>query len=137
VYTPTDLPTVFIAGGIGITPFRSILGDLAEKQVNANVLLLYSNRGSDIPFRRFLDSLTPRLPGLKMIYTVTRPADDWNGPRGRIDAEFLAHHVPDLKQSLLLVSGPTSLVQSIRGVLADVGIDDARVTHESFPGYET
>jgi ferredoxin-NADP reductase len=136
VYTPTDLTTVFIAGGIGITPFRSILGDLAERQVNANVLLLYSNRSSDIPFRRFLDGLALRLPGLKVVYTVTRPADDWTGPRGRIDAEFLAHHVTDLKRSLFLVSGPTSLVQSIRGMLADIGIDAGRVKHESFPGYD-
>jgi ferredoxin-NADP reductase len=136
VYTQTDVPTVFIAGGIGITPFRSILGDLAARHVNACVTLLYSNRTSDIPFRSFLDSLVSRLPGLSVMYTVTRPAEDWSGPRGRIDAGFLERHVPDLKHSHFLVSGPTSLVEGIRGVLSELGIDEGRIKHESFPGYE-
>jgi ferredoxin-NADP reductase len=135
VYTPTDVPTAFIAGGIGITPFRSILGDLAARQLNANVTLLYSNRTSDIPFQTFLDSLTPRIAGLKVIYTVTRPPENWSGPRGRIDADFLERYVHDLKRALFLVSGPTSLVESMRRVLVDIGIEESRVRYESFPGY--
>jgi len=62
---------VFIAGGIGVTPCRSILGDLAASRTRASVVLLYSNGTSDIPFRSFLDGLLPNWPELRLIYTVT------------------------------------------------------------------
>jgi ferredoxin-NADP reductase len=136
VYTPTDAPTVFIAGGIGITPIRSILGDLATRRVRANVTVLYSNRTSEVPFHGFLNSLAPDWPQLRTVYTVTRPDGDWQGPSGRIDAAFLQQHLADLTQCVFMVSGPTTLVTGIRAVLAGIGVDDRRVKYESFPGYE-
>jgi ferredoxin-NADP reductase len=136
VYTPTRGPTVFIAGGIGITPVRSILGDLASRQARPEVTLLYSNRTSDIPFRAFLGSLMPSWPELRVVYTVTRPSEDWHGPRGRIDAAFLEQHVGEPERAQYHLSGPTSLVDGLRGVLAEIGVVASRVRYESFPGYD-
>ena len=136
VYTPSDMPAVFIAGGIGITPFRSILGDLAARGDRPDVTLLYSNRTSDIPFRAFLDSLLPDWPQLRVVYTVTRPDDDWRGLRGRIDSAFVQQQVSDLERSCFFVSGPTALVDGIRGVLGAMDVDSSRVMYESFPGYD-
>jgi ferredoxin-NADP reductase len=136
VHSQTDTPAVFIAGGIGITPFRSILGDLASRKVHTNITVLYSNRTSDIPFRGFLDALIPDWPQLHLVYTVTRPSQEWEGLRGRIDAPFIRQHVGDVAGSLFFVSGPTALVDAIRGTLAQLGVDASRVKHEAFPGYD-
>jgi ferredoxin-NADP reductase len=135
VYTETGIPAVFIAGGIGITPFRSIIGDLASKRVQATITLLYSNRSTDIPFRSFFDALLPEWPELQLIYTVTQPPEDWTGPRGRIDAAFIKEHVPDLAQAVYFVSGPTPLVDAMRTTLSGLSVHASRVKHEAFPGY--
>jgi ferredoxin-NADP reductase len=72
VYTDAARPAVFIAGGIGITPFRAILSDLAAGHLPyAATTLLYSSASSEIPFRAFLDSLLPGWPGLRIAYTLT------------------------------------------------------------------
>jgi ferredoxin-NADP reductase len=136
VYAESDVPVVFIAGGIGITPMRSILGDLASRKVRIRSTLLYSSATQDIPFRTWLDALTADWPELQVIYTVTRPGAEWDGLTGRIDAAFVRQHVSDLAQSLFLVSGPTPLVDSMRATLADVGVDPGRVKYEAFPGYD-
>ncbi|HLZ23934.1 MAG TPA: FAD-dependent oxidoreductase [Ktedonobacterales bacterium] len=135
VYSESDEPVVFIAGGIGITPMRSILGDLASRQVRTRSTLLYSSTTQDIPFRTWLDALATDWPELRVIYTVTRPGAEWNGLTGRIDAAFVQRHVPDVARSLCLVSGPTPLVDSMRATLADTGVDPGRVKYEAFPGY--
>jgi ferredoxin-NADP reductase len=136
VYSESDVPAVFIAGGIGITPMRSILGDLASRKMRIRSTLLYSSTTQDIPFRTWLDALTVDWPALQVIYTVTRPGAEWEGPTGRIDAAFVRQHVPDLARSLFLVSGPTPLVDSMRATLADIGVDPGRVKYEAFPGYD-
>ena len=136
VYSETDTLAVFIAGGIGITPFRSILGDLATRRVRAQVTLLYSNRTPDIPFRAFLDGLVNDWPELRIVYTVTQPNEDWHGPTGRIDGAFIKRCAENLTQPVFFVSGPTGLVEAMRATLADIGVDAARVKHEAFPGYD-
>jgi ferredoxin-NADP reductase len=136
VYTDSDIPAVFIAGGIGITPMRSILGDLASGKVHIKSTLLYSSTTQDIPFRTCLDSLVADWPELRVIYTVTRPAPVWKGPTGRIDASFIRQQVPSLARSLFFVSGPAPLVDAMRATLAGVGVDPGRVKYEAFPGYD-
>jgi ferredoxin-NADP reductase len=136
VYSESDVPVVFIAGGIGITPMRSILGDLASRKLRIRSTLLYSSATQDIPFRTWLHALTADWPELQVMYTVTRPGAEWKGPMGRIDAAFVRQHVPDLARSLFLVSGPTPLVDSMRATLADIGVDPGRVKYEAFPGYD-
>jgi ferredoxin-NADP reductase len=136
VYTPTDLLLAFIAGGIGVTPFRSILGDLAARGTHARVVLLYSNGTSDIPFRTFLDGLRPGWPELQLVYTVTGPDPTWRGPTARIDAEFIRQHVPDLARTRFFTSGPAGLVGAMRATLAGMGVPSSRITFEAFPGYD-
>lgn len=65
-------PLVFIAGGIGVTPFRSILFDLEQKGITVNVDLLYANRTEDAVYRRELETLVKRYPTLKITYIYRR-----------------------------------------------------------------
>jgi ferredoxin-NADP reductase len=136
VYAETDAPVVLVAGGIGITPFRSILGDLASRRVHPRVVLLYSNRTVDIPFRAFLDGLVSGWPELEIVYAVTQPNQEWRGPTGRIDGAFIKRCVPGLAQALFFVSGPTGLVEAMRATLAEIGVEASRIKHEAFPGYD-
>jgi ferredoxin-NADP reductase len=106
---------VLIAGGIGITPLRSILDDLAARQPRARTTLLYSNARADFPFRAFFDGLVSGWPALHVVYTVTRPTADWQGSTGRIDAEFIQRHLPNLSRPVYFVCGPAALVDSMRG----------------------
>jgi len=138
VYHHVDRPAVFIAGGIGITPFRAMLGDLAASPRVAGITLLYSNSTADIAFRTFLDSVAAAWPRVRVVYTVTRPDLTWRGPTGRIDKRFIQHHVPeaDAKRAMFYVCGPTGFVQAMHGLLADMGVESSRIREEGFPGYE-
>jgi ferredoxin-NADP reductase len=131
-----DTHAVFIAGGIGITPFRSIIGDLASTGQRRRITLLYSNSTTDIAFRPFLDDLARRWPELSVVYTVTRAGSDWDGPRRRIDAEFIGRYVPAADAATFYVCGPTPMVSAVRSTLAEAGVDRTQVVYETFPGYE-
>jgi glycine betaine catabolism B len=133
-----DLNTsvVMIAGGVGITPFRSMIGDVAFRRLRCRLTLLYSNSTADIPFRAFFDRLTPDWPELRIAYTVSRPSDAWHGRTGRIDAQFIEQNVPDPLQAVYLVCGPSGMVDSVRTTLGLLGIPDDRIKNEAFPGYE-
>jgi ferredoxin-NADP reductase len=135
VYPDDDRPAVFIAGGIGITPVRSMLVDLAGRPLRPEVTLLHANRTSDVPFRALFDTLAESWPTLRTAYTVTRPDESWSGSVGRIDETFVARHVSDLATPLFLVAGPEAMVAAMRKLLAAMGVADERVKHESFPGY--
>ena len=129
-------PVVFIAGGIGITPFRSMLAELAARRRRPAITLLYSNASQDIPFRAFFDGLQPAWPELRLAYTVTRPLPRWGGPIGRIDARFIRANVANMNASRFFVCGPSGFAAAIAGTLHDLGIPDGRIKREGFPGYE-
>jgi ferredoxin-NADP reductase len=136
VYADSDLSPVFIAGGIGITPVRSILGDLARRTPRVSATLLYSNTTQDIPFRADIDALCTHWPELNVVYTLTRPGPRWEGPTGRITGALIKERVGDLLGAVFFVSGPTPMVDATRAILADSGVDPNRVKHEAFPGYD-
>jgi glycine betaine catabolism B len=131
-----DRHTVLIAGGIGITPFRSMLGDLARTGARRMITLLYSNSTTEIAFRPFLDDLSRHWPELRVVYTVTRANSNWDGPTRRIDADFIRQHVPDAQAARFYVCGPTPMVAAIRSGLAEAGVDSSHVVDEAFPGYD-
>jgi glycine betaine catabolism B len=136
VHTDTHTPAVFIAGGIGITPFRSMLAELASRKLRPATSLLYSNARPDIPFRAFFDGLTPAWPELHAAYTVTRPSVAWSGPTGRIDAVFIRRYVRDLSRSMFFVCGPSGFVDAMAGTLDEMGLRATQIKREGFPGYE-
>jgi len=125
-------PVVLIAGGIGITPFRSMLAELAKRGQPRDVTLLYSNASADFPFRAFLDSQT----AARVVYTVTRPSPAWDGPTGRIDVTFIAQHAPHAATADVYVCGPSAMVDGMHTLLRAGGLEPARIHAEGFPGYE-
>jgi ferredoxin-NADP reductase len=132
----TDQRYVFIAGGIGITVFRSMLRYIAEEHLAHHVTLVYSNR--DRESAAFLDELVElerHNPNLKLVLTMT---DDraWDAESRRIDAEFLHDHLGDELQSLTyLIAGPPAMVDGVVGTLQAAGVPEEQLRPDRFSGY--
>lgn len=116
-----ELPLLFVAGGTGIAPLRSILMDrLARRRVPA-IAAVYSARSPDeFAFRPELDALAAA-GQIKLWLTVSRTENGWQGRRGRIDAALLRDALPSL-DACALICGPPSLVSSVGDLLAEIGV---------------
>jgi ferredoxin-NADP reductase len=117
---------VFIAGGIGITPFRAILLDLDRRRKPLNIQLIYANRNDDLPYREELEALRACHPEFRIDYVV--------GPK-RIDEKTMAKLVPDMAKPMFYVSGPEPMVESLDKTLKKLGVSKQRVKNDFFPGY--
>jgi ferredoxin-NADP reductase len=137
VYSDHDVPAVFIAGGIGITPFRSILIDLASRQLDPDITLLYANSTPDVAFQQPFDDLSAKQSHLKVVYTVSEPDRDWRGPVGRIDERFIRQHAPLSRNPLFYVSGPKGMVEATAKTLEAIGVGADRIKQDFFPGYDS
>jgi ferredoxin-NADP reductase len=136
---PTDKRTklVFMAGGIGITPFRSMIRHLLDHDERRPVAVLYSNRTApEIAYADVLEEARSRL-GIETVYTLTDAKGvppDWQGATGRIDAEMIAKTVPDYRERTFYLSGPRSLVVGFEEVLKNIGVPKSRIKTDFFPG---
>lgn len=129
---------VFIAGGIGITPYRSIIQYLIDMKQYRDIVLIYSNKTApEIVYRDVFDR-AQRILGVKTIYTLTdlsHVPSDWTGRVGRIDGDVIARVVPDYKERLFYISGPNSLVDGFRRTLEGIGVHRNSIKTDFFPGF--
>jgi ferredoxin-NADP reductase len=126
---------VFLAGGIGITVFRSILRYVADEGLPYRITLVYSNRNREsAPFLDELEELERRIPGLRVVLTMTDDAG-WDGETRRIDAAMLRDHLGGLDRYEFLVAGPPDMAKGVGAMLEDAGVDERRVRVDSFSGY--
>jgi len=126
---------VFIAGGIGITPFRSMLKYLVDKGEKRDVTVIYSvSDPSEVAYADVLKAAHDKL-GIRVIplLSTDKPPKGWKGKAGRVTPEFIAEHVTDHKERTFYVSGPESMVQAIEGTLKKLGVGGIRTDH--FSGY--
>ncbi|OGE19475.1 hypothetical protein A3D83_01680 [Candidatus Daviesbacteria bacterium RIFCSPHIGHO2_02_FULL_41_10] len=129
---------VFIAGGIGITPYRSMIKYLLDLNQKRDIILLYSNKlASDIVYEDVFDKAVKKL-GIKVVYVLTDEANvpsNWKGKIGFIDAKMIAEEVPDLKERIFYISGPHSMVDTFEKILKDMGVSGKQIKTDFFPGY--
>jgi ferredoxin-NADP reductase len=130
---------ILLGGGIGITPFRSIIKYATDNILPNKVTLLYSNKTpEDIVYKREWEEYAKQNPNLTIIHTITRPSDsksEWKGRVGRIDANLIREHVENPEKAFYLVCGPPSLVTELASVLAEMGINTSQIKVENFRGY--
>jgi ferredoxin-NADP reductase len=120
-------PAVFIAGGIGVTPYRSIILDLDRRKVSFDIVLLYSTRNDgNIVFKKEFDSIAERNKGLKLQYIIY--------PQ-QIDKEIIKKYVPDFSKRIFYVSGPEPMVEDFEKWLPTMGIARETIKRDYFPGY--
>lgn len=132
-------PAVFIAGGIGITPFHSIIADATERKLPHTIILLYSNRRpEDATFLEELRGFTKQNEKFTFAATMTemeKSAQSWDGERGHIDLPMLARHVPADAEPIYYLAGPPMMVLAIRDMLKGSGISGDDIRFEEFSGY--
>jgi ferredoxin-NADP reductase len=133
------VPAVFIAGGIGITPFRSILSDAATRRLPHPIMLIYSNRNpSGAAFYAELVGLATKLPSLRFVPTMTAAeasVPPWTGERRMVNAEFLCEVIGDMTAPIFYLAGPPGLVSAVSKAVIEAGADPAHLRVEEFEGY--
>jgi ferredoxin-NADP reductase len=132
----TDRIYVFIAGGIGITVFRSMLRYIADKGLPHRVTLVYSNRDCEsTAFYDELRELEAANPNLDVVITMTEDPG-WEGETRRIDADMLRDHLgEELDSYTYLVAGPPAMVDGVAEALQGAGIPEDQVRPARFSGY--
>lgn len=133
----SNIPVAFIAGGVGIAPFRSIIQDVIGRNQKVDIVLIFANRTKeDILFPDLLEKA--RIYGVRTVYTLTDDKSippDWSGERGRISPEMIARVIPDYKIRTFYLSGPAPMVKSYENILNSMGISKNQVVVDYFPGY--
>ena len=128
-------PLFLAAGGSGIAPLMAMLRHRARRKVRAPALLLYSSRTlEDVIYREELDAMVRDDPDLRVVNALTRKQPDgWTGHRGRIDKGLLAAagFAPD-QNPKIFICGPTPFVESVSGLLVDLGHQALSIKTERF-----
>jgi ferredoxin-NADP reductase len=132
-------PAVFIAGGIGVTPFMSILRQAARDRPARRLVLLYSNhRPEDAAWLEDLKSLESGWPDFHLLPVMTamnRSSQSWSGLAGRIDADMLKSVRMRLARPVYYAAGAPGMVAAMRVVLNECGVEDDDIRSEDFHGY--
>lgn len=133
-------PAVMLAGGIGVTPFRSMMRYATDQRLEKPMVLVYSSRTPEaIVFRAELDELSRKNHALRILHTVTRPDESkvaWPGRTGRIDAALLREALRGVRHPLIYVAGPPGFVASSRQLLRDEAhVAELDVLTDEFDGY--
>jgi ferredoxin-NADP reductase len=132
-------PAVFIAGGIGITPFRSMILDATARNLPQQITLIYSNRNLEgAAFHEEFQQLAAIHKNFRYIPTLTQADKSslpWDGERRYVNAEFLRDHLGDLTKPLFYIVGPPRLVTALAQTVAEAGVNPGRVLSEEFEGY--
>jgi ferredoxin-NADP reductase len=132
----TSRPLVFVAGGIGITVFRSMLRYIQEERLPYRVTLIYSNRDREsTAFLEELRELEQALPHFRLILTMTQDPG-WEGEARKVDSEFVKDYLDDdLNRYTFLVAGPPAMAEGVAESLRAAGVPEDRVRADKFSGY--
>jgi ferredoxin-NADP reductase len=132
-------PAVFLAGGIGITPFASIIRHATEEQLPHQLYLFYSNRRpEDAAFLDLLQQAAQRNSNFHLIATMTemgRSQRTWNGETGFVNKEMVSRHLASLQGPIYYLAGPPAMVTAMRQMLVDAAVDEDDIRTEEFSGY--
>jgi ferredoxin-NADP reductase len=138
-HEPT-LPAIFIAGGIGITPFRSMVLESLHQRTASVMTLLYSNRDlTSAVFLPLFNELAARHPSLFHYYPVftgeaTADAAQ-NSDSRRFDRDFILEHVHEIDQVMFYLCGPQQMVDDVHVILSNEKVTADRIRSEVFWGY--
>jgi ferredoxin-NADP reductase len=132
----TSRPLVFVAGGIGITAFRSMLRYVQDEGLPHRVTLLYSNRDQEsAAFLDELEQIERTNPNVRVILTMTND-DEWPGERRRFDADFFREYLDsNLNDAIYMVAGPPGMAEAASEELKKAGVDEQLISTDSFSGY--
>jgi len=124
-------PLIFVAGGIGITPFRSMFRWLADTGESRDIKFIYGVRSEDeIVFQQDMDDA-----GVHATIVVGEPSPAWGGERGKLTAEMITGLGEPTDDTLIYLSGPEPMIEALVEDLKKQGIKDDQLVTDFFPGY--
>ena len=127
---------VLIAGGIGITPFRSILKYHTDKKLPTKLHLIYANSTpEEITYLSELKKLVKNNKNITIDFTVTKPDKKWKGLVGRVDAEMIKRLTSEYENPKYWLCGPPAMVDAMESALGKLKITADKVKAEKFSGY--
>ncbi len=137
LHSDTNIPAVMLAGGIGITPFRSMIEWAAETKDQNQIHLLYSNR--TLPLTAFHEDLLAWSTSNQNFHYHPILSDEqppnWTGESGRIDMSMIKKFIPDVNAVIFYLAGPDPMVLAMRKMLIEGGIVKDHIKLEAFTGY--
>jgi predicted ferric reductase len=123
---------VFIAGGIGITPFISMLRYILDREPERHILLLWGNkREQDIVFKEEMEQLIKRMPRFRVAHVLSQQ-EEWGGEKGYIDSELLQRYIGQYEKSQFFICGPPPMLLSVRKKLKNLGVPRKHIHYERF-----
>ncbi|MBI4080893.1 MAG: hypothetical protein HY430_03940 [Candidatus Levybacteria bacterium] len=152
-------PLVFLAGGIGITPYLSMIQYAAEKNLSLPMTLIASfSTVEDCIYYNTLSQVAREHKNIKIVFSISqpeasRPKDDqplglssrdrrplagttpWKGEVGRISAELIKKYVPEYYGSMFYIAGPPPMVEGMLGIVSEMGVPPESIKKEQFTGY--
>ena len=134
-HTDDTIPAVFIAGGIGIAPFYSMIRYAAAHQSQQKMFLFYGNQQpEDAAFLSELMQIEKEHPPFKLIAAMAN-ASSWHGETGFITHTLLRKYLPDISVPIFYICGSPVMVTALQETLVEMGIEEERIKVEDFPGY--
>jgi len=125
----SSMPIVLIAGGIGITPFRSMVKNATEKNSDQKIILIYSNRTpEDASFMNDLEEWQSYNDNFEFVVR-------WTKEDGHIDIPFLKQNLKDLTKPIFYAAGPPGMVAGSTQLLIEAGVPEDNIRFEEFAGY--
>ena len=127
----SERPVVFIAGGIGITPFHSIIKWLNKTKQVRDITFIYSvSNEKEIIFQKLFERY-----GMKRIIVVAQPTPDWTGLTGRLNGSRILELAQPKEDSLIYVAGTEPMTETLAKELINLSVDERRLVTDFFPGY--
>jgi len=129
---------LFLAGGIGITPFRSMAVQAAREKISAPAVLVFPKPAPvGAPFLDEMQALEKQNSNYTFVATMTakEPLEGWRGETGYIDREMLSCYLGNLNGPLYYVAGPPGMVGGLRQMLIAAGVSEDDIRAEEFAGY--
>lgn len=132
-------PAVFLAGGIGVTPFLSMARHAAQERLAHNITLFYSNRRpEDAAFSDELRALEQANRNFRLVATMAeaeKSSRPWSGEKGLIRRELLERYLAGLEAPLYYFAGPPGMTTAMRSMLQGLGVGESEMYSEEFYGY--
>lgn len=139
LHNDSSYEAIFLIGGIGITPIRSIILSAGYEKLAHHLFLFYSNRRpEDAAFLNELQQAEKENPNFKLITTITemeKSKEKWSGETGYINKEMLTKYLNDLSHPIYYISGPPQMVKAMRKILNEAKVNDDDIRTEEFSGY--
>ncbi|MGH7245798.1 MAG: FAD-dependent oxidoreductase, partial [Candidatus Levyibacteriota bacterium] len=129
-------PRVFLAGGIGITPFYSMIRYVSQKKLHIPIILFATfSTEEEVIFYKELKKIARKNKNIQIIFAVSKTTTSWKGDSGRLSKAHLKKYIDDFSKPIFSIAGPPKMVEEIIDLLLSIGVEEDRIKAEDFTGY--